>query len=153
AGDSTQISEWVINRPFIDYWPIRNNQDRPEFQGYSAEYGRQSMNDPATRYMVSQLRLEKKYTTLLNAGFYATSLEAKRDAQKTSNSKSIQFVYKRYAELPDSAYMPTDDEVKVYYQKHKNDLKYRDTPGRLVEIAQLTMPPTEEDKQTILRAA
>ena len=152
-GDSSQISDWLRNKPFVDYWPIRNNQDRPEFQGYSPEYGRQMMGDPRTQYMVSQFRLEQKYSELLSAGFYATSFEAKKDAERASNSKSIQFVYKPYSDLSDSTYMPTDEEVKAYYKKHKNDPKYRDTPGRLVEVAQFVMPATDEDKAAIMKSA
>ncbi len=90
-------------------------------------------------------RKNEKYYQLLNQGAYVTSLEAEEEYKAQKEVKSVSFVVRRYSEIPDDQVKVTEDEVKAYYDEHKNEKKYESTAGRDVKYFDINIVPSKAD--------
>jgi len=83
--------------------------------------------------------------SMVNKSIYANTIDAKMAFQESNNLAVVDFVFKSYAETADSTVTYTDSELKDYYDKHKNDRKYRQLQGRDVEYVAFSTNPTAAD--------
>ncbi len=72
-------------------------------------------------------RLSSKYNSLLNAGLYVTKAEAKANYLELNRLAKFQYVTKRYTDLPDSLFKPSESETQTYYNAHKNTYKQEES--------------------------
>lgn len=91
-------------------------------------------------------RLQEKYFLLLNQGLFTTTLEAKDSYEAQKAIRSISFVVKRFSEIPDDEIKIKDEELKQYYEEHKNDAKYQvESNARDVKYFTIPIAPSKED--------
>ena len=110
-------------------------------------------NDPANvkQYndimdYIRQVRLEEKYNALLAAGVHTTTLEGKHEYNAKKTVKNVTYVYQNFTKVPNDAVAePTDDEVKKYFEAHKNDKKYNQKASRKISYFTLPINPSKED--------
>ena len=88
-------------------------------------------------------RMQEKYNSLLsNASNFPRWMIEKQNADKSQLAK-ISFVRKPYSEIPDSSIKITDEEIKDYIGKHKNDFKQEES--RSVSYVLFSAAPTAAD--------
>jgi peptidyl-prolyl cis-trans isomerase D len=91
-------------------------------------------------------RKQEKYFSLLEQGIYVTKVEAEEDYRAQKEVKSVSFVAKRFAEIPDDEIKVTEDELKKYYEEHKNDKVYENKhASREVRYFDVKIEPSKED--------
>lgn len=99
--------------------------------------------------VVKQIILEvqnRKYTSLIAKSIYATTLDAEDElASNTTNIKG-KSVTLNYATIDDKTIKVTDDELKEYIKKHKED--YQQKPSRDLEYIMIDVTPTRQDTMT-----
>jgi peptidyl-prolyl cis-trans isomerase D len=90
-------------------------------------------------------RKNEKYYQILAQGAYVTKLEGKEEYKAQKEVKSVSYVIRRYSEIPDEQIKVTEDEVKAYYEEHKNEKKYESTAGRDVKYFDINIIPSKKD--------
>lgn len=92
-------------------------------------------------------RANQKYVNLVARSLYVTKLEAKNRYKEQNEFKQIQFVVKKYADaMQDNSFDITDDELKAYYEEHKNDKKYEvKSMARKFKYIQIPFNASKED--------
>ncbi len=90
-------------------------------------------------------RKADKYVALVKKGIYINKLEAQDQYNALYDKKQVRFVVQRYADIPVDAVKITDEEIKAYYEKHKNDVEYEQEEARDVQMVNFSVAPTPED--------
>ncbi|PCJ01491.1 MAG: hypothetical protein COB15_00805 [Flavobacteriales bacterium] len=92
---------------------------------------------------IEKERVASKYNTLLSKGLYATSSLIKRTYTEQNEQRNIKFVAKRYVAVNDSTVQVTDEELKAYYNEHKDE--YKQDASREIEYVKFEVTPSEAD--------
>lgn len=94
-------------------------------------------------------RRKEKYFDVLKQGVYVTKLEAKNEYQAQKEIKSIAFVVKRYNDVTDEETKPTEENLKAYFEKHKEEKKYANrTASREVKFFDVQIEPSKADSNS-----
>lgn len=96
--------------------------------------------------------LQKKYTTLLKKGVYATSLEAKHVFANRSNSAELNFVTLPFANIADTTITAEESDLKSYFKKQQYKYAEREN-SRKLEFVVWDFAPTSEDTAAIQKWA
>jgi peptidyl-prolyl cis-trans isomerase D len=97
-------------------------------------------------------RKQEKYMELIGQGLFVTKLEAEEEYFAQKEVKSISYVVRRYSELMDDDIKVSDEELKAYYEEHKNDKKYENkTASREVRYFDVTIAPSRSDSSKFNR--
>lgn len=88
-------------------------------------------------------RRNEKYENLLRKSVYVTKAEAKRRYEDETMKLDLKYLYVPYANIPDSAVTVTEDQIKEYYNSHKED--YDDAASIAVEYVTLPIVPSKSD--------
>ncbi|WP_107037320.1 peptidylprolyl isomerase [Brumimicrobium mesophilum] len=95
---------------------------------------------------VAQVRMEEKYNALITSGVHTTSLEGKHEFTAKKTVKNVTYVYQNYTTVPNDAVAePTDEELKKYFNDHKNDKKYAQKASRKISYFVIPVNPSKED--------
>lgn len=107
---------------------------------------RKSWEDSKNYYI--ERRKQEKYFALIGQGVYVTKAEAEEEYLAQKTSKSIRLVLKRYSDISDEEIKVTDEEMKAYYNEHKNDKKYdQKFDSRKVKYFDVRVEASAEDKK------
>jgi peptidyl-prolyl cis-trans isomerase D len=91
-------------------------------------------------------RKQEKYFELVGQGLYVTKLEAEEEYFAQKEVKSVSYVVRRYSEILDDDIKVSDDELKAYYEEHKNDKKYENkSASREVRYFDVVINPSKSD--------
>ena len=91
-------------------------------------------------------RKEQKYFAILHQGVYVTKLEAEQEYLAQNEVKSVSFVVRRYSEIDDEKIKVSDEELKAYYEEHKNEKKYENKKSsRDVKYFDVKLIPSKKD--------
>ncbi len=99
-------------------------------------------------YLEKQIKKERlftKYRELIKKGMFVTTVQAKIEAEAKQNKVDFDFVVKRYASVSDSTISISDNEIKNYYNTHKEN--YKQDAMRDVVYVSFEIKPSEEDRQ------
>ena len=69
-------------------------------------------------------RKADKYVTLVKKGLYVNTIEAKNQYIGANEKRTVSFVLKKYTDIDESEVELTDEDLKAYYEKHKNPKRY-----------------------------
>jgi peptidyl-prolyl cis-trans isomerase D len=101
------------------------------------------MEEDLTNYRVAE-----KYSNLIKKGMYVTSAEAKFLKETQSTAFTVQYIMKKYSDLPDTTVTYNEDDLKKYYKE--NLFKYQsDEDKRKVEYVAFSISPSEDDIRKI----
>ncbi len=92
---------------------------------------------------IEKERIATKYNNLLTKGLYATSSLIKRTYTEQNEQRNIKFVAKRYTSVYDSTIQVSDEELKSYYNEHKDE--YKQDASREIEYVKFEVSPSEAD--------
>jgi len=93
-------------------------------------------------------RKEQKFFAILHQGIYVTKLEAENEYLAQNEVKSVSYVVRRYSEITDEKISKkiTDEELKAYYEEHKNEKKYENKKSsRDVKYFDIKLIPSKAD--------
>lgn len=94
-------------------------------------------------------RRNEKYENLLRKSVYVTKAEAKRRYEDETLKLNLKYLYIPYANIPDSAVTVTEDQIKDYYNTHKEE--YDDMASVAVEYITIPIAPSKEDSADVKR--
>lgn len=97
---------------------------------------------------IKEERVSQKYTAMVKKGLYVTKAEAKRNYIGTSRTANIQYVAKKYSEIPDSTITVSEDDLKKYYNENKNKYKQKETV-RGIDYIEYNVIPSGEDRKIL----
>ncbi len=97
---------------------------------------------------VKEKRVNEKYFSLLAQGLKADNkIVAKTTADGKANFK---YIMRSYASIPDSTVAVSDDEIKTYYNNHKE--LFKQAPSREILYVKIDVEPSQEDKDFAMKA-
>lgn len=99
---------------------------------------------------IQENRLYAKYTTLVKKSVFVNSTQARDEFNGKNARVSFNFVAKRYDSEPDSIYTVSDQDLRRYYDQHKNDPKHKQKASRSFDFVQYPVTATAEDRQAIM---
>lgn len=108
---------------------------------------RQQWSDFETE--LKNARKADKYVALIKNGIFVNKLEAQNQYDGLYTKKQISYVLQRYAEIPVDEFTVTDEEIKTYYDEHKNDADYEQEEAREIQMVYFPIAPTQEDQDQI----
>ena len=94
-------------------------------------------------------RMADKYVTLVKKGIYINQIEAQEQQRALSEKKKVSYVIQRYAEIPKDEFEITDEEIKAYFEEHKNEPNYEQSEARDVEMVTFSVVPTNQDLEDV----
>lgn len=107
--------------------------------------------EDSKKYYVDR-RKQEKYFALLGQGVYVTKLEAEEEYYAQKEIKSISYVVRRYSEINDEDVKITDEDLKKYYDEHKNEKKYENkSASREVRYFDVVINPSRQDSSKFNR--
>lgn len=103
---------------------------------------------------VKRQRLIAKYVSMAKYGVIGTTDEAIK-YQIAQNSKiTVDLVYKEANTIPDSTVNVSEEEVKAYYEEHKDDPSWRVTQDiAKIDYVLINVEPTAEDMEEMMEKA
>lgn len=109
-------------------------------------------SDEKTYYLfieneIFRQRKNTKYVNLLRKGMYATRFEADRQARETSRSVDADYIVKGFNTIADSAIAVTGNDLKQYYDRHKNEFKQKES--RDIRYLTFDVTPSDQDFESI----
>lgn len=116
---------------FANMYNGENPEARVQYEGYAN--------------IITAKRLRERYNALVTKGMYANSLDTKYDYLSGEEKVSINYVFKKFADIPDSAVTVTESDVRAYYNQHKSEKKYNQTQGRGLEYIKIPIEASEAD--------
>ena len=90
-------------------------------------------------------RLNTKLVNLMSKGLYVTAKQSEYENSLTDNTVSFSYISRNYAAIPDSLVKVSSEEIKKYYEKHKEN--YKRTAQRDMEYLVFDIDPSEADMQ------
>lgn len=93
---------------------------------------------------IKQDKLNSKYSNLVSKGLYVTGDEAKRSLALKNKNANFQYVMLPYSSIADADVKLSDDELKAYYNSHKDEFKQENS--RRIEYVTFEVLPSEADK-------
>jgi len=97
-------------------------------------------------YIESQIKLDRlrtKYSSLVSKGLDVTTDEAKKSLEAKNKSVNFQYVVLNYSTVADASVNVSDNELKEYYNKHKDEYKQEKT--RKIEYVTFEVLPSSSD--------
>jgi peptidyl-prolyl cis-trans isomerase D len=123
-------------------------EKRIEEMEASADPNVQKQWEDSKKYYTDR-RKQEKYFAMLGQGMYVTKLEAEEEYFAQKEVKSISYVVRRYSEISDDDIKVSDDELKKFYEEHKNEKKYENRQAsREVRYFDVVISPSKKDSLT-----
>ncbi len=100
---------------------------------------------------IVQERLSSKYTGMLTGGVYVPKFVLAEMHQNRGTQSAISYVQVPYATIADDQVKVTDEDIKGFMQKHKEQFE-QDQETRKVEYVSFDIVPSKEDSVKVLGA-
>lgn len=94
-------------------------------------------------------RKADKYVSLIENGLYVNSIEAAHQHWATNEVRSVRFVVQKYSEIPKDEIEVTDEDIRAYYEEHKDEAQYEMQESRDVDFVTFEINPTAEDVELL----
>lgn len=131
GGEVTDEKRDQWRQKFTNMYNGETADARAQYEGYAN--------------IITAKRLRERYNALVTKGMYANTLEAKYDFLSGEEKVGINYVFKKFNDIPDSAVTVSESEVRAFYNKHKNDKEYAQTKARNLEYIKIPVEPSEKD--------
>ena len=109
-------------------------------------------SEPLVRWQLFQRDLKPareriKYENLLLKTNYITTAEAEREYHLQSDVAEVRYLYIPYYAISDSTTVPTDEQLKEYYNRNKE--KFKTTGTRDLKYVTIPVIPSEQDSAEV----
>jgi peptidyl-prolyl cis-trans isomerase D len=141
-----RLSPYVKNTFYQgqDSLPMKENL-RKNFDAMTSDYY------DGYKRLISNKRKREKYDLLVKVGMYANKLDGKYGYQGMNDKVNVDFVAVRYDEIADSLISYNDGDLKSWYNKHKNEIDYRQEMSRSLNYISFPIQPSSQDSSEIRR--
>lgn len=95
---------------------------------------------------IQENRLYAKYTTLVKKSLFVNSAQARDEFAAKNTRATFNFVAKRYDSEADSLYAVSDQDLRRYYDQHKNDPKHKQKASRAFDYVLFPVVPSDADR-------
>lgn len=95
---------------------------------------------------IQENRLYAKYTTLVKKSLFVNSAQARDEFAAKNTRATFNFVAKRYDSEADSLYAVSDQDLRRYYDQHKNDPKHKQKASRAFDYVLFPVVPSDVDR-------
>ena len=123
--------------------------DKKQLQDY---FSRVQLNAPVYHEIqsrrIQENRLYAKYTTLVKKSVFVNSAQARDEFAAKNTRATFNFVARRYDSEVDSLYAVSDQDLRRYYDQHKNDPKYKQKASRAFDYVLFPVVASESDRAT-----
>ena len=117
----------------LDNYPIENRNQWVDFEN-----------------AIKENRLETKFNNLVKASYSVPAKLAQKYYENKNVKATADVVALRYASIPDSTVVVTDQDNKKYYEENK--YRFETDESRGIEYVVFDIKPSEEDRQDALDA-
>jgi peptidyl-prolyl cis-trans isomerase D len=90
-------------------------------------------------------RIATKYNDLVKKSCFVNKAQVQDEWAAKNTMADFRFVAQRLESEPDSLYPVSETELQRYYDAHKSEPKYRQTPSRSFAYVRFEATPTQED--------
>ena len=97
-------------------------------------------------FMETQIHDEQvfsKYIELVRKGLYVTTQQAENKIEENTSQFDFKYMVKRFSQVPDSAVTFTENDLKKYYNEHRQE--YEQTPSRSIDYVVFEVKPSAQD--------
>ena len=96
-------------------------------------------------------RKADKYVALIKRGVFTNSLEVQERYNSNNEVRTIRFVLQRYTDIPQDEIELTDEDLKAYYEEHKDEKQYEMQDSRDVDFIRIPVVPTQADYDSLAK--
>lgn len=96
---------------------------------------------------ITQNRLYTKYNNLVKKSVFVNSAQARDEYNARNTRATFSFVAKRYDSVADSLYTASEQEVRRYYDEHKNNPKHKQKASRSFGYVIMPVKASDMDRQ------
>lgn len=90
-------------------------------------------------------RLIAKYNTLVKKSCFVNSAQVTDEFTQKNAKATFTFVAKRYDAEPDSLYTASEEDIRRYYDAHKNEKKWEQKASRSFDYVRIPVVASESD--------
>ena len=94
-------------------------------------------------------RQADKYVSMIRSGLYVNKLETENQYSALYSKKQVKFVMQRYRDIPEEEVTLTDEDLKAFYEEHKNESLYEQEESAAIRMVYFPIQPTAEDMEEI----
>jgi len=123
--DRNQVINYLQN---LDNYPPEAKQRWLEFEKY-----------------LKEKRLREKFNALFSKGYYVPKDLAIKDYMDSYDEASVDFVAKKFADIPDSSVVLSNDDYLAYFNSNKE--RFKKKPTRTIEYVVFDVTPSGKDIQ------
>jgi peptidyl-prolyl cis-trans isomerase D len=147
----TPGGEKVFRKDSVKKWYDRLVTETASLQGdQAAQQKRAIYQNIESPFKVN--RLKKKYNAMAKYAVIATNSETTKSLIEKNASLDVSFVAKDINTIPDSSVVVSNADIKSYYEKHKNEVKWKiEDDYRSFDYVLIDIVPTEVDKENIMK--
>lgn len=149
--DAERISMLAGDHPSAIYYSYFADPQTGEYDVAAiGEFLAQVGNNPQVETIHSMAVRDRqfaKYLGLVRGGVYVNSLEVDNGVQHANHTFSGKVAGKSYASVPDSLFTVSSNEIKKYYNEHKN--RFKQVPSRSISYVVFEVDPTQEDMDAL----
>ncbi|MCD6332897.1 MAG: SurA N-terminal domain-containing protein [Bacteroidales bacterium] len=92
-------------------------------------------------------RIYTKYQNLISKGLYVTKWQVDQDFVEANRKYDIEYVSKRYLMVPDTVIRMNEEDVKKFYEEHKNEFKQKES--RDISYVSFVINPSKDDRDKV----
>ncbi len=137
---------YIVRQLFSDQ---TGRLDRNRINAFLSTTGQIESDDPQKKMwmyyedMIYNSRKMSKYQNLIRKGLYATGIETSRQLEGYNKTVDFNYIVKRFSEVPDSAIIVNNNDIKNYYDKHIEE--YTQQESRDIRYMVWEVVPSNED--------
>ncbi len=124
--------------------------DRAQLKDY---FERVKLNAPMYHEIqsrrIQENRLYAKYTTLVKKSVFVNKAQARQELIGKERKATFSFAAKRYDSEPDSLYAVSDQDLRRYYEEHKNDAKNKQKAARAFDYVLFPVKASQADRDAL----
>lgn len=95
---------------------------------------------------ITNARLKEKYLAMMRYAVIGNKIESQRLHKEQNTSAEISYIFLNYMDIADSLVTVTDKDLKAYYEKHSNEVKYKnDGDVRGFKYVLFPIKPSDKD--------
>lgn len=94
-------------------------------------------------------RLYEKYNNLVRGGLMVNTLEAKDEYYRQEQNVRFRYVVKEYSSVADSLVDVTDEDLRAYYEKHKDEDRFERNASVDLKYVVFDVEPTAQDEENL----
>lgn len=95
-------------------------------------------------------RLYEKYNNMVKKGIAVNTIDAKNEYYKQEQKVRFNFVFRDFSSMADTLVTVSESDLKSYYNKNKNDERFKREAAVDVKYVVFNVQPTEDDENEIL---